>query len=404
MLLIQKYLRSGKSLEDLVKDHGVYATNTNGKISFNYDQIEASNSDPLACECRGLILEEGSWDIIAFPFRRFFNMEQEGVAAKIDWASAKFPSKIDGTCCIVYEFQGVWYVATRSRPEADIALQDDPNFTFRKLADHACHSMWNKAHNVSESDLKGIKDLMEAFAFNRPEALDKTFIFELTSPYNRIVCKYEDVRLTLLGVRDRKTLLEEDPALWVEAGKEYGLTLPEEFHFSSIEDMVKVIREWNPEQREGVVVVDKFWNRVKVKNPAYLSFNHMRESLSTSLKGCAEVILLGKEDDIVGMMPALIANRILGLKPLIQKVLLTTQSDWEELKGIEDMKEFALEAQKKLWPAALFALKRGKTKDLREFSLGNRNDVSKIPASASEMMLTLCRKIDPNTFSSLMIK
>ena len=100
-LLVQKYLRSGKSLGDLYRDHGVKSHVGNGKIGLNYDQIEAKESDPLACECRGLVLCESSFDVVAMPFRRFFNMEQVGVAAEIDWQSAKFYDKLDGTCLIV---------------------------------------------------------------------------------------------------------------------------------------------------------------------------------------------------------------------------------------------------------------------------------------------------------------
>jgi hypothetical protein len=240
-----------------------------------------------------------------------------------------------------------------------------------------------------------IQDLMEDLLKSHPDAKNKTFMFELTSPYNRVVCRYDDVKLTLIGVRDNITLAEEDPENWIGQDR-FGLKIPEVYSFNNIEHMVKVIREWNPEEHEGVVVLDKYWNRVKVKNPAWLAASHMRTSLETSVKNCISVILLGKEDDIIGMMPELIANRIIRLKPVVQKVISTTQKDWEELRGIDDMKTYALAAKEKLWPAALFALKRGKTTDLKTFSLGNQTDITKIPSSSSEMMLELCKKIDPD--------
>ena len=63
MLLVQKYLET-HTFGDLAKEHGVYASfsKSGHKFSLNYDQIEAKESDPLAQECRGLILacEDGT--------------------------------------------------------------------------------------------------------------------------------------------------------------------------------------------------------------------------------------------------------------------------------------------------------------------------------------------------------
>lgn len=98
-LLIQDYLRSGKTLEDLVVEHGVYSKITNGKIALSYDQLEAKNTDPIACECRGLVLEENTYNIVAFPLMRFFNDSQVDLIPKdFDWESAKYQTKMDGCC------------------------------------------------------------------------------------------------------------------------------------------------------------------------------------------------------------------------------------------------------------------------------------------------------------------
>ena len=100
MLLVQQYLMH-RTFGQLEKEHGVYASFSRDgkKWSLNYDQIEAREDDPLAQECRGLILacadhkpmycrldaqgkrhyEEmsaGSTVVIAYPLRRFFNAGQ----------------------------------------------------------------------------------------------------------------------------------------------------------------------------------------------------------------------------------------------------------------------------------------------------------------------------------------
>ena len=395
-LLVQTYLKSGKTLDDLFTEHGVCHYISNGKLGLNYSQLDASNSDPLACQCRGLILDEKTFEIIACPFFRFFNLEQTEVAAPIDWNTARFFDKIDGTC-IICGFKDKWFVGTRGRPEADGNIQDS-DLTFATLADLAVDKMLKE--NSACSGSKTFHDMMEYIVLKYGEQIrNYTFVFELTSPFNRVVCKYDKISLTLLMVRNNKTLEELDPKQF-DFGP-YGIKTPEEFYFSNVNHMVQVIREWNPEEKEGVVVVDKNYNRVKVKNPAYVAFNHLKDSLSTSIRGCIEVILLEKDDDVIPMMPQVIADRIRMLKPIVARVLKQTEQDWQELKHIENMKEFALEAQKRLWDSALFALKRNKTPDLKTYSLGNVLDKAKIPSGASEKMLALCLKLDPAAVNSI---
>jgi len=401
MLLVQMYLQSGKTLEDLKAEHGVKSYETNGKVCFNYDQLEARNSDPLASQCRGLVLRKDTWDVVACPMFRFFNLEQVDVAANIDWNSAVVEEKMDGTCIIVYfdDHLNKWCCGTRSRSEADGGI-DDSDLTFAILVDQTCKTMWSRRAEEmgwSSATSQNLQDLMEATQRVNPtkDAKHHTFVFELTSPINRIVCNYSEAKLTLLAVRNNLTLEEDFPQNWI-AKDEFGLDCAKVYSFDDVNHMIEVIRSWNPEDHEGVVVKDKNWNRVKIKNPSYVAYNHMRDSLATSIRGCVEVILLGKEDDVIGMMPEPIAKRILRLKPVIQEVLSRTQRDWEELRNIDDMKHFAQEAVLRLWPPALFALKRGKTPDLRTFALGNKAGVAKIPNNATNTMIQLCKKVDPD--------
>lgn len=63
-LLVQRYLRSGGSAESLLADHGVRLKPHNGKASLIYDQLAGNETDPLAVQCRGLILRLDSWDVL----------------------------------------------------------------------------------------------------------------------------------------------------------------------------------------------------------------------------------------------------------------------------------------------------------------------------------------------------
>ena len=398
-LLVQNYLRSGKTLEDLVVEHGVYNKITNGKIALSYDQLEAKNTDPIACECRGLVLEENTYNIVACPMFRFFNDGQVDLIPKdFDLKTAKFLEKMDGTLAIVYFYKDKWFIGTRSRCEADVNI-DSLDITFSGLFDMAVREMWTK-NQVAFINSHSLNQNIQTFmnSFYKKDILNYTFCFEITSPYNRIVCKYDNIELTLLAVKNNISLEEEDPKNWLTENivKQYGLKTPKEYEFNNTEHMIEFIRNSNPENTEGLVLVDAKFNRMKVKSPQYMAFNKMRDSLFTSIKGCIEVILLGKDDDIVGMMPDLIADRIRKLKPVVQFVMKKAEEDYANIIHIDNMKEFAGQAELTIWPSAMYALKRNKTPNLHSWALGNKSDVSKIPSSAIETMLSMCESVDPS--------
>ena len=213
-LLVQQFLQN-HSLKDLELEHGVYASVSNNKrkISLSYDQIETKNDDELSWDCRGLILAKsdfnefdvvdgklnkdimiGDTQIVAFPLRRFFNHGQEVANIDLQDKHLSVLEKVDGTFTILYfdQFMHEWHVATRSVPEANLFI-DTSKFTFRTLFEEAL-----KESNYSFKELTSKLDATI------------TYCFELTSPYNRIVVKYDDIELTLLAARSLTTLKEID--------------------------------------------------------------------------------------------------------------------------------------------------------------------------------------------------
>lgn len=367
--LAQNYLRNGGTYSGLLVEHGVKATPYNGKISLAYDQLAARNTDPLACQCRGLILRENSWDVVAYPFDRFFNQGQ-GEAASIDWSSARFEEKLDGTLLIVYfdDVQGRWLCATRNMCEAQGNINGHGSFA--ELADRAAAEM-----GVYATDLHS---LMDGIAANPRH----TYMFELTGPYNTIVCQYRELGLTLLGIRSLDSFEELDPAgpaNWM------GLSTIKTWSFSSLDQLTEVIREWDPRQYEGVVIKDAFFNRIKVKSPAYVAAAHATESLGNSWRAVCDAILTGTADKLIGIVPPIVEDRILKLRPVVASVIARTESDFSDIEHEDDMKSFATLAKSRIWPAALFSVKRRKSASVADFA----------SQSGAEAMLEMCERVSP---------
>ena len=390
-LLVQKYLEN-HSFQNLISDHGVYPSFSKSgyKFSLNYDQIESKESDVLAQECRGLVLSvangksltpkakmvdgklnykdlsPGPTEVLAYPMKRFFNHGQ-GSAANINWADPQLSilEKLDGTLCIVYfdKYSQEWCVATRSVPEADLPLTGS-KFTFRTLFEKAVQDALEKPW---DSFIK----------YLRPEL---TYSFELTTPYNRIVVRYDDCRITLLAARDNISLQEiniDSSHLLNDLLRSLRV---KRYKLGNISDVINFVSSQNPLEMEGVVVRDSRFNRIKVKNAAYVAYNKARDTLGTSQRNCLELILAEKDDDVMQALPPEIVKDILQLKAGLQIVIANYDAAYKEIMSklsSPSKKDFALALQKQnIWQAPLFSFFDKKSDNMKDFLLKNKKDGS----------------------------
>jgi len=409
-LLVQEFLET-HSFAELAEQHGVYASfsKSGHKFSLNYDQIEAKEADPLAQECRGLILSAedghvftpvefegkmkydhhipGKTKILAFPMKRFFNYGQ-GSAANINWSDPNLAvlEKLDGTLCIVYfdTWTDKWCVATRSVPEADL-IMDNGLFTFRTLFEKA----------VKETT--GI----EFNEFTNYLSKNFTYCFELTTPYNRIVVEYKKCVITLLALRNINTLKERDPVADTISSI---LPVVQAHSYTSINELVDWVSSLNPMEHEGVVVRDSDFNRIKVKNAAYVAYNKVRDALGTSERNCIELILAEKDDDVISMLPEEIANNLKKLKENLKVAIHLYDTTYDLIKNQSDIecpndkKTFALNVakfskEKNLWTAPFFQRFGGKHSNMRDFINSNRKDGS-WSDSFLDKILSITKSID----------
>jgi len=307
-LLVQKYLET-HTLEQLKADHGVnYRFSSDGmKFSLNYDMLEASNTDPLASQCRGVVLAHdnffleddgcvvGHTEILARTMDRFFNLGQD-CAAEVDFAAhgTRFYEKLDGTMCALYydHIKQEWSVATRSVPEADLPIDGFDNMTFRGLFEKAIQDTtgyhfvtWVKEENLYYG---------------------MTYVFELCTPANRIVVEHDEYKVALLAIRHTDGGEEkiDDPGYTLR-----HVPLCPSYELNNLADMIEFVSGRDPLQYEGIVAVDKNWNRVKVKNAEYIALSRAKDSAMRSPRALVELCLLGKLDDALPLLPNHIQER-----------------------------------------------------------------------------------------------
>lgn len=305
--LAQEYLQT-HTLADLYKNHGVRASVYDHLISLNYHQMNAKASDPLACQCRGIVLKHnkrlssddsnplnndiivGETEIYAWPFTRFFNYHESASNQHMfDWETASVQEKLDGTLCIVYyDFtRECWNVGTRNTPFAQFPTNVyDKEQTVRNLFDTAIHLQTGK-------DTDTVMDSMD------PER-QHTWMFELTSPANRIVVKYDSLSVTCLGRRNMQTGMESNPFVLAQ---EHNLPIPDIYPLNTLQDVITFVQKRPPDKHEGVVLCDANFKRAKVKSSAYIAGNLVQGQLSSSPRHLTETIIAEGWDEVAPSLP-----------------------------------------------------------------------------------------------------
>lgn len=258
MLSIIKYIQKN-GLDAAIKDFKLKSKIYDGnKIILKYDQIESDMSISEVQDCRGLILEMNTWKIMSMSFRKFFNSEETN-AAKIDWNTAQVLEKLDGSMIQVYWDwnKNQWFAATTGTAEGEGEVNNKLGTTFNEL-------FWNT--------------VTEKYGFDKSKlSKNYTYVFELTTPYNIVVKPHGESSATLITIRNNETIEELSFEAIGIAARGLNIPLVKSFDLNK-GNMGAIIRtfEGMSWSEEGYVVVDANFNRVKIKNPAYVAVHHLK--------------------------------------------------------------------------------------------------------------------------------
>lgn len=278
-----KFLKSHPSdWEEILKDkpYGLIIKEEDNLVLFKYTMWDSDFSEPIVNECRGLILERDTWKPICVPFFKFFNYNEPfNASAKIDWKSTKVQTKIDGSIMKLYYYNNKWNIATNSMINAFNVNSVSP-----KIEDGTEIKSFGELFTIAAK-----KQNLNYDRLNK----NKTYIFELTSKYNEQVVHYDGIQIWHLGTRNLETLEEENCDIGIQKPKEWSLT--------SLNDCINIAENFKDEQ-EGFVVVDKNWNRIKIKSPYYFLKSHELND-NISLKKLVSIFLSGDYEEFLAYFP-----------------------------------------------------------------------------------------------------
>lgn len=296
-----------------------------GYIIFSYNQLESDFDIELVRECRGVILDEKTLRPVCVPFFKFGNYG-ESYAATLDWGSARVQEKIDGSIIKVWYDREKWRVSTNGNIVADNAV-----LTRTDLFDDDCTF-------GTFGELFAVAKEKRGLDFDKLDK-DKTYMFELIGPYNKVVILYPNIDIYHIGTRDNTTLKELDVDIGVQKPREYPLR--------SIEQCIAASREL-PDDKEGYVAVDKYYNRVKIKNPTYVALHHYKNNGTPSLTALIEIVRKNEAGEYLTYFPEF-RTSIERCKSDIEKILAELQAEVDVLKGMQfaTQKDFALYVKEK---------------------------------------------------------
>ena len=260
-------------------------------IIFKYNQIDTKwdKAGHIAAEARGIVLDEDTLEVVNYGFDKFFN-STEPYADKIDAQSMRSTVKIDGSIIKVRKFEdGQLLISTNGTINAyNAPVAEQVGCSFKSFGSIVEDVLVRKFGSVN-----AFKDRLDA---------DKTYIFEMVSPWTRVVTPFHENDMYLIGCRwiDPDKDFAEIP-FW-ECSLKSMFKTPDILDFASIDKCLEYAQtlDWTS---EGYVVMDKHFHRVKVKNASWLAVHHLCENHTMSYRRAVEIVRSNETDEVVGYFP-----------------------------------------------------------------------------------------------------
>lgn len=324
MLKVQEFIRNHNDWEQLLSQSPyclkVSRDNVCGKdlIGLKYNQIDSDFSNEIVRECRGLILSESdNYEVVTVPFFKFGNYG-ESYVAPIDWSNAKITQKIDGSLIKIVRIGDELLISTNGTIDASKA-EVSQTFAcsyanYRQLvlaAEPLC--------NMSNDDILALFE--EGY----------TYMFELTSIYNKVVIPYDGIKLWFIGCRDNQSLQE---ILIYNHPLSKVFDTPKQYGFKSLQECIDSAKLL-PYNDEGYVVVDNAFNRCKVKSAAYVAIHHLKGEGILTPKKALELIRMNEVVEFLNYFNEYRAN-FEQLGNQYESLINDIQNDWDNHRQIID--------------------------------------------------------------------
>jgi len=382
-MLIQDFLKNNH-IEDCKKSPyslRIGCDSKNELVIISYNQMESDFSLQMVQECRGVILENKTWNVVCHPFHKFFNFGESN-AYDINFSKSIVMEKCDGSTIKIFFYKGEWRIATSKTIDAEAETMSSLS-TFKKLFFEI----------IPHSDFLKLTSNFDK---------NKTYIMELIHPLSQIIVDYKNKKeLVFIGlIENSENLIDYNifhPDIYNKYSpifSEYNIRYPKTYKYETLNlnDLAELAdtENVNGNSFEGYVVteiLDEFVKgRVKIKSPKYLL---LHRSLSKSIKSLIDIIVNNEIGEFVlylEKMPSYVKDeytRLCGLyNQLIEELEFLRNYYSYEMKFL-NRKELAedIYTNVPMYSMLVFSLldnKEKSTKEIVKLANDNRNIIRKI--------------------------
>lgn len=338
MLQVQQYL-ADHTLDQLQAALGIRAAfhPSLPLVILNYNQLESEKLHPIVRECRGLVLEKDTWNLVARSFSRFYNWGEVQDEMKLfDFSNCCVQTKEDGSLVLVYNYRGEWRVNTRGA-----FAQDSMQFQSITWQEGIIRAM-------GISDLKELDNVLDSKI---------CYVCEFCSPWNKVVRRYQQPILFLLSAfnGENELSVEGCDSLMCQLFKR-----PQRFHFSSIEEVQDFLADQASKDPtyEGVVMRDRHNHRWKVKSATYLGLHRLKgENNLFNPKHLLPFILAGDTDELLTYFEEA-KPAVECYQQQVDEMLQQVVALWESAKDEPTQKGFALKVKDHFLSGVLFTARK----------------------------------------------
>jgi hypothetical protein len=341
-LAIQEYLAAGNTPESL-EARGIYSYRHPNLplIGFKYDQIEAKKSDKIVQEARGIVLELDTWRVVAKAFDRFFNLgEFPELMESFNWNEFTATTKEDGSLILLYHYAGAWHVNTSG--SFGLGLVNRTDKTWRDL-------FWQAAKEL------------------RKEKLNTrfTYVFELCTPYNKVVRQYLQSQVFLLSVFDPTDNCYEFSESAIDSWADIlGVRRPVRFTMNNRDELAEWlvrVSETDP-TFEGFVLRDTNNSRWKAKTESYCALHHLKDNGNILIASrLATICLSGESDEVKATLKKKMPEISTALDTVDTELKLAyteLEARWNAARNIPSQKEFAMAVKDHKFSGFLFQARK----------------------------------------------
>jgi hypothetical protein len=335
-----------------------------GLLMLNYDQLKSPKTHPIVMECRSLILNSITYDLVSQKFNRFFNLgENPEYYTDFNWNNCHVMSKEDGSLIGVYYNPNTNRVEISTRSMAKAEQEHDIFGNWRTAI--------QKAFGFSSEE--DFQDYWKNGFFSYPNNVGgKTFIFEFISPLNRIVTPYKKAEMILLGINDNgveftRYNLNYIEKIFIKDG--LNVRLPTFYNLpKSSDELIKAVNELT-DLKEGFVLWDEISSkRIKLKSSAYLVAHSIRgETGRPTRKNILNLILTGEDEEFLVYFPEYI-EQFNTVRLDLSEFYDILNNTWKEISHIENQKDFALKIKDIKQSGVFFMAKKNKINPIDAFN------------------------------------